>query len=344
MKTRFRYFFLLLFSLVAFCSFSQISEADNSISLVAYGSADSKEDSHLDALESCISLAISGLNSSGLSLNIPFETQQSMVVNSSAFLDYTVAYDDELPNGKIVSILNVRINADKLMNVLRAAGVNVEFKGGKIAIQIKQQILHEQNETATLSSMLELLDEPMLSVFDYKIKSSFPKSLDETNKEWAIPLKVQVFANRNIDYCSNLFFHTLSELSIEPDELSLYQRMNKKTFPIKINYQGKQFNFLLRKQYSVDLINGFIDKWESYLLNFKVNEGKNEYVGSDAVFLENTSFYEVTSNANESIVTAKKGYQFTLNKNSIDIDLQFPRALQLVGEYSWNDVKNLSQL
>jgi TonB family protein len=101
---------------------------------------------------------------------------------------------------------------------------------------------------------------------------------------------------------------------------------------------------LLRKQISINIISGFINNWESYLLNFKINEGKNEYVGTDAIFLENTSYNSSISTTNESIVNAKKGYQFALNKNSLDIDLQFPKAFQLVGEYSWNDVKNLSQL
>ncbi len=344
MKNRFLYFIILFFSLFAFRSFSQISEADNPIILVAYGSADTKEDAHLDALESCISLAISGLNSSGLDPVIPFETQQNLVLNASTFLDYSVLYDDQLPNGKIVSLLKVRINAYKLEYVLKAANINVVFKGGNLANQIKQQILNEQSEIAALKNMVELLDEPMLSVFDYKIKSGFPKSLDDTNKEWAIPINVQVFTNKQIDYCSKLFFHTLSELSIEPEELSLYERMNKKVFPININYQGNQFNFLLRKQISINIISGFINNWESYLLNFKINEGKNEYVGTDAIFLENTSYNSSISTTNESIVNAKKGYQFALNKNSLDIDLQFPKAFQLVGEYSWNDVKNLSQL
>ena len=56
MKTIFQYFIIILFSLIAFSSFSQISEADNPIFLVANGSGISKEDAHQDALKSCISL------------------------------------------------------------------------------------------------------------------------------------------------------------------------------------------------------------------------------------------------------------------------------------------------
>lgn len=332
-----------MFNLLASSSFSQISEADIPIFLVANGSGMSKEDAHQDALKSCISLAISGLTPSNLKPNLSSETIQNLILNSSTFLDYSVAYDDQLPNGKIASTLNVRINTDSFINVLRNAGINIEFKGGKIALQIKQQILNENSETATLSNMLTLLNEPMHSVFVYKIKSSFPKSLDDRNKEWAIPLTVQVYTNRDIDYCAKFFFHTLSELNIEPEELSLYEKMNKKTFPIRLNHQGNSFNFLLRRNYSVTMIERFIDKWENYLLNFKVMEGKNEYVGSDAVFIENSSAYN-NSTSNESIVNAKKVYQFPLNKHSNQIDLQFPKALQLVGEYSWNDVKNLSQI
>jgi TonB family protein len=343
MKTKFQYFIIVIFSLMASSSFSQISEADNPIFLVANGSGMSKEDAHQDALKSCISLAISGLTPSNLNPNLSSETLQNLILNSSTFLDYSVAYDDQLPNGKIASTLNVRINTDSFINVLRNAGINIEFKGGKIALQIKQQILNENSETATLSHMLTLLNEPMHSVFVYKIKSSFPKSLDDRNKEWAIPLTVQVYTNRDIDYCAKFFFHTLSELNIEPEELSLYEKMNKKTFPIRLNHQGNSFNFLLRRNYSVTMIERFIDKWENYLLNFKVMEGKNEYVGSDAVFIENSSAYN-NSTSNESIVNAKKVYQFPLNKHSNHIDLQFPKALQLVGEYSWNDVKNLSQI
>jgi hypothetical protein len=85
-------------------------------------------------------------------------------------------------------------------------------------------ILNEQSETESIFRMMEFLHRPMHSVFDYKINSSFPKSLDDTNNEWAIPLRVQVITNRNIDYCSKFLFHTLSELSVESDELSLFEK------------------------------------------------------------------------------------------------------------------------
>jgi len=333
MKTRFRYFILLLFSLVAFRSYSQIVEVNNPIFLVANGIGISKEDAHQDALKSCISLAISGLNPSISNSNLPFETMQKVISYNFTFLDYSVSYDDPLPNGKIASTLNVRIDADRFMAMLRTSGLDVEFKGGNIALQIKQMILNEQSETESIFRMMEFLERPMHSVFDYKIKSSFPKSLDDTNKEWAIPLSVQVTTNRDIDYCSKFFFHTLSELSVEREELSLNEKMNKKTFPIKINFQGNQYNLLLRKEFSLNLIKGFIGRWENYLLNFKVKEGKNEYSGNEAIFLKN-----------ESKINAKRDYLFAFNKNSVEIELQFPKSLQLVGEYSWNDVKTLTEL
>ncbi len=328
---------------MASSSFSQISEADIPIFLVANGSGMSKEDANQDALKSCISLAISGLTPSNLNPNLSSETIQNLILNSSTFLDYSVAYDDQLPNGKIASTLNVRINTDSFINVLRNAGINIEFKGGKIALQIKQMILNEQSETESIFRMMEFLDRPMHFVFDYKINSSFPKSLDDTNKEWAIPLRVQVITNKNIDFCSKFFFHTLSELSVGPEELSLFEKMNKKTFPIKINYQGNQYNLLLRKQFSLSLIKRFVEKWENYLLNFKVNEGKNEFVGNEVILLRNESNY-VDRPRNESKINAKKEYPFVLNKNSIEIDIQLPKALQLVGQYSWDDVKTLSEL
>ena len=343
MKTKFQYFIIVIFSLMASSSFSQISEADIPIFLVANGSGMSKEDAHQDALKSCISLAISGLTPSNLNPNLSSETLQNLILNSSTFLDYSVAYDDQLPYGKIASTLNVRINTESFINVLRNAGINIEFKGGKIALQIKQMILNEQSETESIFRMMEFLDRPMHSVFDYKINSGFPKSLDDTNKEWAIPLRVQVITNKNIDFCSKFFFHTLSELSVGPEELSLFEKMNKKTFPIKINYQGNQYNLLLRKQFSLSLIKRFVEKWENYLLNFKVNEGKNEFVGNEVILLRNESNYGDRPR-NESKINAKKEYPFVLNKNSIEIDIQLPKALQLVGQYSWNDVKTLSEL
>ncbi len=343
MKNRFIYFIILIFSLFAFRSFSQISEADNPIILVVNGSGITKEEAHQDALKSCISLAISGLYQSNLNSNLSFETIQNLILNSSTFLDYSIAYDDQLPNGKIASTLNVRINMESFINVLKTIGLNVEFKGGNIALQIKQMILNEQSETESILRMLEFLDKPMHSVFDYKINSSFPKSLDDTNKEWAVPVRVQVITNRNIDFCSKFLFHTLSELSVKPEEISLFEKMNKKSFPVKINFQGNQYNLLLRKQFSLSLIKRFVEKWENYLLNFKVIEGKNEYAGNEVILLKNESNFG-DSPRNESKINARKEYAFVLNKNKIDIDLQLPKASQLVGEYSWNDVKTLSEL
>jgi hypothetical protein len=195
--------------------------------------------------------------------------------------------------------------------------------------------------------MLYILEEPMQGVFDYKIKSSFPKSLDDKNMDWAIPLRVQVVANKDIDFCSKFFFQTLSQLTVEPEESGLYEKMNKKIFPIKITYQGNQYNLQLRKQSSVKKIKAFIDKWEYYIWNFTVKEGSNEYAGNSDRTTKNTTIYG-GSVSNESIVNAKKDYQFAINVNkeeeSEELDLIFPKSLQFVGEFSWFDKKTLKEL
>ena len=347
MKKKFQYFIIVIFSLMLSSSFSQISEADNPIFLVANGSGISKEDARQNALKSAIIYALNGMNTSGNSNMIDFQSVERLIPLTNSFLNYTISNDDPLPSGIIASTIKVKIDADRFTNVLKTVGINLDFRGGKIALQIKQQIINEQSETASISRMIELLDEPMHSVFDYKIKSSFPKSLDDTNKEWAIPLKVQVVTNKEIDNCSQFFFHTLSEFMVDPEEAELYEKMDKMTFPIRLNYQGSRYEFRLRKLSSVYSVRELVDKWEYYLWNFKVQEGTNEYARKVNMTLENSNNYGERV-SNESINRAKIDYQFTLNatnyQNSDELDIVLPKALQLVGEFSWFDKKTLTEL
>ena len=52
--------------------------------------------------------------------------------------------------------------------------------GGMFALNIKQQLLNEQGEIKAVSEMVGLLHEPMQISFDYIIKSSDLKSLDDS--------------------------------------------------------------------------------------------------------------------------------------------------------------------
>lgn len=347
MKTEIKYFIIIILGLGAFRSFGQIREPENIIYLVANGSGNSKEQAHQNALKSAISQTISGLITTNPVTLIDHETMEKLLPLTSSFLNYSIAYDDQLPNGIIASTLKVRIDADNFSNLLKTVGINIAFKGGKIALQIKQQMINEKSEMESIARMIDLLDEPMHSIFDYKIKSSFPKSLDDKNKEWAIPVRVQVVANKNIDLCSKFLYHTLSELTIEMEESGLYEKMNKKTLPLKLNYLGNQFNFLLRKPSSLKKLDAFIAKWEYFLWNFNVTEGTTEYSGNLVRSARYRSTY-VSQESKESILNPKQDYQFEINLNKEDdsdgLNLIFPKSLQFVGEFSWFDKKTLTEL
>jgi hypothetical protein len=192
------------------------------------------------------------------------------------------------------------------------------------ALNIKQQLLNEQGEIKAVSEMVGLLHEPMQISFDYVIKSSDPKSLDAESKNWEIPLVVTATTNKNIDFCANYCIKTLAALSLSSEEVVSYKSLNKKVFPIQINYNGIK-TFYLRKQSSINVLNTLTSNWEFYTRLFTVQSGMDESNGKGEVLLHEFISYSLDRDCSCHVIN-------------------FLTSGQQAATFTWQDKRTLTQI
>ena len=245
----------LIFILLATTNaFSQTDDKD--VSIIASGSGKTLEDAKQAALRSATEQAFGAFISSKTEMfNNQVVADQMASVSSGNIKSYEVLNESQLPDGSWGVTLKTIVSVDKLTSFVEAKGIAIEIKGGLFAVNIKQQLLNEQGEIKAVCEMVGLLHEPMQISFDYVIKSSDPKSLDEESKNWEIPLVVTATTNKNIDFCANYCIKTLAALSLSTEEVSSYKSLNKAVFPVVINYNGVVNTFYLRKRISINALN-----------------------------------------------------------------------------------------
>jgi hypothetical protein len=311
--------------LLVLCSqqFVFAQDAERSVTIIVSGSGKTLVDAKQAALRSATEQAFGAFISSKTEMfNDQVVADQIASVSSGNIKSYEVLNESQLPDGSWGVTLKTFVSIDKLTSFVEAKGIAIEIKGGLFALNIKQQLLNEQGEIKAVSEMVGLLHEPMQISFDYVIKSSDPRSLDDESKNWEIPLVVTATTNKNIDFCANYFIETLSALSLSTEEVTNYNNLNKSVFPVLINYNGVAKTFYLRKQSSINALNTFTSQWAYYTRLFTVQSGMDE------------------SNGNG------KGqiHDFSISRAYIGTTINFLTTGQQAATFSWQDKRTLSQI
>lgn len=272
---KFRVLFVLFFA-VLFLSQPVYAQDDKTVSIKVTGSGKTPSEAKQAALRSAIEQAFGTFISAKTDiLNDQVVSDQITAVSNGNIQKFDVLNETQLPGGDWATTLNVTVSISKLASFVQSKGVSVEIQGGLFALNIKQQILNEESETLAIRNMMFLLHEPMLKGFDYAIASGEPKSLDDENKSWSIPLKVTVTANKNLSFVSDYLSKNLASISMSPSEVTNYKGLNKPVYTTKVLNKS----YFFRKQASLDLIEYFADRWIDYVGSFIVSQGNSAKSG-----------------------------------------------------------------
>ena len=325
-------------------TFSQTASKD--VSITASGSGKTLEGAKQAALRSAIEQAFGAFISSKTEmLNDQVVADQMASVSSGNIKSFSILNESQLPDGSWGVTLKALVSVDKLTSFVEAKGIAIEIKGGMFAINIKQQLLNEQGEIKAVSEMVGLLHEPMQIAFDYVIKSSDPKALDDESKNWEIPLEVIATANKNIDFCANYFIKTISALSLSSEEAASYKSLNKDVFPITINHNGNSNTFYLRKKLSYYLIFTLINQWKFYTRQFTMESGLDESYGNSLELITEEQAADRKSFHFDFFGIAKSHRIITSEDiQNKGYSINFLTSGQLVASFSWQDKRTLSQI
>jgi hypothetical protein len=344
MLTRIKTLFTLVFFSIFFISYSQ--EADKTVSITVSGSGKTKNEAKQSALKSAIEQALDTFISSKTEkLNDQAVANQLASVSSGNIQTFSILNEFQLPDGKWSITIKAIISLSSLKSYVESKGFAIEIKGGLFALNIKQQILKEKGEIKTIREMVGFMHEPLQTAFDYSIKSSEPKSLDAESKNWGIPIVVEAIANKNMELCANYFIKTLTSLSLTPEEIETYRNLNKKIFPVEVQYEGDKKIFYLRKIQSIFAISAILNQWKFYtsLFKFKTVDWKNYTFEGDFIDLTGNGESWFNSRSFSELPNGTWEDSFTDN-NFIKLSIGFLRPGSKAGTFSWLQKLSISEI
>lgn len=299
---------------------------DKTVKLITSGQGKTHEEAVQSALRSAIEQAFGAFISSKTEiLNDKILVDQFTSVSNGNIRSFKILNESQLPNGSWGLTIEAFVSLSKLTSFVEAKGITIEIKGGLFAFNIKQQSLNEIGEVKAVSEMVGMLHEILQISFDYSIKSDEPKSLDQENKNWAIPLVVTATTNKNIDFCADYCIKTLAALSLSSEEVESYKSLGKLIFPIDINYNFNIYTFYLRKQGSLMALNTLTSQWQFYTRLFTVKSGMDESNGNGE------------GQIHEFSIESEKYY------NQIK-SINFLTTGQKAGTFTWQDKRTLTQI
>ena len=261
--------FYMLLLLVACAKLSPAQETDKAVTLIVSGSGKTPDEAKTNALRSAIEQAFGTFISSKTEiLNDAVVKDEIVSVANGNIQKYEVISELQLPDGGYNTSLKATVSVTKLTSFAESKGVAVEFKGGLFAANILMQELYEKNEITAIKNLLTTLHEISTKSFDYSISAGEAVSVE--NNKWSIPLTVDVKANKNFQNIPLLLEQTLAGLSLSPDEVNNYKKLDKAVFSIILATFDKNEVYNLRNIESVKSVFEFIYYLKPTLSNFSI--------------------------------------------------------------------------
>ncbi|RVU25567.1 hypothetical protein EOJ36_03885 [Sandaracinomonas limnophila] len=240
--------------------------------VTATGNGKSIGESKQSALRNAIEQAFGVFISSKTEiLNDQVVADQMASVANGNIKSFELLNETQLPDGTWSTTIKSLVSVGKLTSFVQSKGIEVEFKGGLFAANIKQQMLNEIGESQSVYELVGLMNKVLLTSLDYKINSGNPQALDSKNTNWAVPLTITLNANKNMDFTANYMLKTLRSVGMTNSEIQSYKALGKNLFKVSINYLGKQNDFFLRSEYSFSAIQTLIDFQNIYFTSFNIS-------------------------------------------------------------------------
>jgi len=268
---------ILIFTLLISISlFAQ--DTDKTVTLVVSGQGQTQDAAKQSALRNAIEQAFGTFISSNTEiLNDELVKDEIVSVSNGNIQKFEILSEVKIPDGEYSTTLKATVSVSKLITFAESKGVEVEFKGGLFAINVKQQIFNEENEKKVVNDMLFVIRKIMNKSMDYSLivgtpikgnpppqtRFSRPKYLPvnfkKTSKSvriqrmksgnergqntdsglWDFPLEISVIVNDNFVQMQNYLYKTLVGISLTDEEVSDYAKLNKPTYEILIDGNRK---------------------------------------------------------------------------------------------------------
>jgi hypothetical protein len=233
---------LLLLFCAIFFYFEGNAQENKTVTLVVSGQGKTLDDAKQNALRSAIEQAFGAFISSKTEiLNDELVRDEIVSVSSGNIQKYEIISETLMPgNMGFVTTIKSTISISKLTSFCESKGMKIEIKGALFAYNVIQKELSATNESKVIDELVTITERIAPKMFDYRIISYDPKSLQ--NGSYFLPIKVVIEVNNNWESLGNLVLKTLSSLSLDKRELEDYKTLNLKYYSFDNYCNQKKFS------------------------------------------------------------------------------------------------------
>jgi hypothetical protein len=299
---------LLLLLTLAF-TLTANAEDDKTVTLVVSGQGKTQDEAKQRALRSAIEQAFGTFISSKTELlNDNLVKDEIVSVANGNIQKFEVLSEVKIPEGGYATTLKAIVSVSKLTSFCESNGVEIEFKGGLFAMNIKIQQLNEKNEILTIRKLCETLKYIADKSFDYNISNKEPKAYDNEPDKWAIDLKVNISVNENMRLFKDYLIKGLKGVALTIDEEKTYKDLNKKVYKISVG----DISLAFRNFPTIAILQDLC--WYLYFAqaNFIISDGINNYSAYDVQRVNPSSWN------NNTLVDFKYDRRFVSNWEIIE--------------------------
>lgn len=296
--------------LITFYQSFLFSQEIKEVTLTQLGEGKTKEIAKNNALRNAIEKAFGTFISSNTTiLNDELIKDEIVSISSGTIQNYEILNETQLPDGSYSSLVKATVSIGKLTSFCESKGINVEFKGGAFAANIKLQELNKKNELSVVSNLISVLQKISKNIYDYSIKVEDPIKNSISN-DYSINILVDACFNNNFNSIKEITTTTLNSIGLSKSEYDFYKKSN---LEVSIVYMQDEKTYILRNVKSVNLILSFFGEknFTKKYLNFKLENGISSYSGEDIMYQYETSIHYRNEKVNFKYIEDRGLFQKT---------------------------------
>lgn len=274
-------FIALLLSITCF------AQEDKAVTLTVSGTGKTIEEAKTNALRSAIEQAFGAFVSSKTEiLNDNLIKDEIVSVANGNVQKYDIVSQVEVPNIGYAITLSATVSISKLITFAESKGVEVEFKGGMFAQNIKLQKLNEESEEKAIKNLIEVYTQLLITSFDYKLITTEPVLVQGKSDVYIINFNIKTTANDNYNNFIKYFKETLEKAQAIEDEATNLIKVGKPVYNLIVD--DKIYKF--RSINSFHYIGKFFISSQLLATSFKVTSNLGMYKYSFSKIFEKYNF------------------------------------------------------
>ena len=245
-------------------------DADKTVTLVVSGQGKTQDEAKQVALRSAIEQAFGTFISSKTEImNDSLVKDEIVSVTNGNIQKFEIISEVKIPEGGFATTLKAIVSVTKLTSFCESKGVEVEFKGGVFAANIKQKLLSEEAERIAIFNLCEVSWKILSNSIDYELEiGKDPLLISKEEQKYSLPIVIKAKANANKGIFNNYFSETIKKLSMSEDNLSSYKASNIPTYSIKLSPSNEII--YLRSRKSLIALKNLILWSNKFYLDFKL--------------------------------------------------------------------------